>query len=163
MLICEMVEPQPLQQDKILYHWTNWAKATTAVKSNKLAARKWEHYIESENRMVKGTSWSTDPTRWRFISGIPYTVRFRIDPNKIPNKKFEINGDRVYYQTMGMRGIRPADEYKKYTEEPNETFIEGPIIDFKDALISVLVTGEFNFKLVEFKQLLQEKGIAIEK
>jgi hypothetical protein len=138
-----------------LFHWTNFAKATTAVKNNSLSARRWEHYIESEDRMVKGSSWSKDPNRWQFS----YTVRFRIDPSKVANNKFEINGDRVYYQTKAMKGQGNPEQYKVYKAPPNETFIEGTILDLRRAIIGVYIKSDFNYNGLEeyFVEVMEDK------
>jgi hypothetical protein len=82
----------------LLYHWTTESKAKTALAIGKLKQRKWQNYLEKEQRFAKGSSWSEHPTRWQ--SDNP--VCLVIDGNQINNPLHAINGNRTYYQTMGM-------------------------------------------------------------
>jgi len=123
-----------------IFHWTNAAKALTAIKRNKLAARRWEHFIESEDRMIAGTSWSQDPRRWQHVNP-GYTVCFTANSAAIPNKQFPINGDRVYHQTMFLRGLRSEEQYKVYAPEKiSEIFIEGTILNLLNAVSEIKMT-----------------------
>jgi hypothetical protein len=98
--------------------------------------------------MLRGTSWSTHPTRWQFN----YPIRFTIDPYRLPNERFEINGDKVYYQTMAMKlqpgaerdkAQRQADEYGRSGQNlAPETFVVGTIENLLSIVTGVLIVNE---------------------
>lgn len=120
----------------MIYHWTSKEKAATAVTTGRLQARRWNHFLEAEQRYAKGSSWSLNPTQWQREN----EVCLVLDETKITNQMHHINGNRTYLLTMGMDSTRCYDPnaYKFESEEPDEVFVEGTI-DLSNALIDVRV------------------------
>jgi hypothetical protein len=124
---------------QLLYHWTTASKATTALKKDKLMARKWQHYIEQEEQLLNGTSWSESPDRWRAENDVCLVM----DPSLIDNKRYDIPGHRTYLQTQGM--VNPIADPKAYLDEstkPDEAFIVGTIANFRASIVEIRTDNE---------------------
>lgn len=123
----------------LIYHWTTTAKARTTLTANRLQARSWTHYIESVERLVRGTSWSDDPLRWR----IDHPVCLVAEQQRISNPMHAINGRRTYLQTQAIvNPVADPNAYKLESTEPDEIFIEGPIGEFRTVLAELLTDDE---------------------
>jgi hypothetical protein len=125
----KIVEVITLKKDDVtLYRWTNITNFYKILKTNTIpAAKDWAHFIEKENRLVHGSSWSYDPMRW-FLRELPICIV--TSKNLIKNKSFSINGNRVWAQTkahLDTTGTWDPNAYKLEDETPNEEFVEGSI------------------------------------
>lgn len=120
----------------MIYHWTSKEKAATAVKKLQLSARRWQHFLEHEQRFAKGSSWSEHPTLWQRDNEVCLVV----DESKLQNRLHHINGNRTFLLTMGMDPGKNYDPnaYKYESTVPDEVFVEGSI-DLTNTLIEVKV------------------------
>jgi hypothetical protein len=120
----------------LIYHWTSAAKALTAIKSGRLQARRWEHFIEGENRFARGTSWSLDPEQWRRDNEVCLVV----SKDAVPNAIHAVNGNRTFWLTKGMTDSNyDPQAYKHEPTEPDEEFVEGAIEDLGKCLVAIYV------------------------
>lgn len=118
----------------LLYHWTTTPKAITALRSNRLQVRRWAHYLETQEKMVKGTSWSLDPWQWSRDNPICLVVA----RTRLSNPIHSINGNRVFLQTKGM--INPLYDPRAYElepTEPDEEFVEGTVKPLSAVLVEI--------------------------
>jgi hypothetical protein len=136
-----------------LYHWTSLSKAMTALKSDRLKARRWAHYLQVQDRMVKGSSWSFEKWRWSGESPICFVAQRSLLRNPIHH----INGNRVFLQTKGILDlVYDPNAYKFESTDPDEAFVEGAVSPFSSVLASVLAR---HLRDEEFSAL-EEQGIA---
>ena len=121
-----------------IYHWTSLEKALTALNSDRLQARRWQHWIEAEGKMISGTSWSLNPWKW----AAEYPVCLVADRDRIANCIHSINGSRTFWQTKGMiDSLYDSNAYLLEPSDPDEEFVEGTIRELSSALIGVLFRG----------------------
>lgn len=118
----------------IIYHWTTVKQALKALQTNKLAQRRWGHFIPEIGAIVKGTSWSGEHSKWQ----CDHQVCFMLDASKISNEKYHINGHQIYLRTQGMvnKDFAP-DAWKYESDVPDECFVVGDIVSFKNGLIGM--------------------------
>lgn len=115
----------------IIYHWTTVKQALKALQSNKLAKRRWGHFIPEMDAIVKGTSWSAEPSKWQCT----HQVCFMMDTSKISNEHFHINGNKTYLRTQGMiNPVFDSEAWKYESDIPDECFVVGDIVSFKNSL-----------------------------
>lgn len=118
----------------IIYHWTTVKQALKALQSNKLAKRRWGHFIPEVDSIVKGTSWSAEHSKWQ----CDHPVCFMMDTDKLNNDHYHINGNKTYLRTQGM--INPVfdpDAWKYESDTPDECFVVGDILNFKKTLFGL--------------------------
>ena len=143
----------------MIYHWTNKEKAATAIKQNRLVARKWQHFLEKEQRFARGSSWSFCPKQWQGDN----EVCLVIDETLIENRQHHLNGLRTYLLTQGM--TKPNWDPNAYKYEPttvDEVFIEGTV-DLSKCLLEVrILTPEAHSHIekVSGKQLHWVSGLS---
>jgi hypothetical protein len=131
----------------MIYHWTDAKKALTALKNNKLQARRWAHYLENEKRFAKGTSWAKNATRWMLNE--PNRVCFVADETKIANRIHSINGERTYLLTQGLtKKDRDPNAYRHVSSTPDEEFVEGAISPFIPVLTQIWFCDVTNTELL---------------
>src|ERR1035437_1896758 len=142
----------------LVYHWTTLPKAMTALRTNKLQARRWQHYLEHEQRMARGTSWASDQFQWAREN----PVCFVSDLSKISNRVHSINGNRTFWLTKGMidKNSDP-DAYKHESTEPDEEFIEGTIQPLSDALVEIRVRHLSSDDFSKMNQLSKVTGVPL--
>jgi hypothetical protein len=155
MKIAEIINEEA---DPRIYHWTTASKAITALKTNRLQARRWQHYLEQEQRMTRGTSWATNPVQW--ARGNP--VCFVADSLRIPNRIYSINGNRTFLLTKGMIDpLYDPNAYKFEPTEPDEEFVEGAIQSLSSVLIEIRVRGLSSDVFTQIQQLSTELRIPL--
>ena len=143
---------------QFLYHWTTSAKGLAALKNNRLQARRWAHYLENENLMVKGSSWSLDQWQWSRDNPICLVV----DRAKLSNTIHSINGNRTYWQTKGMVDpLYDPDAYKEIPTDPDEEFIEGTVKPLSAVLTGVLVRNLPEITLTQVREYTDGYGVQL--
>ena len=108
-----------------LYKWVNLSQFQKFLDSKKLPVkRKYAHYIESENKMVPGNSFTDIEhiNRWHGQDLI------RINTSTISNKIYPIPGHKTYLRTMGMTSDNyDPNSWKYESDEIDEFWIAGPL------------------------------------
>lgn len=120
----------------VVFHYCTEGKLRSILKLDKIVPR-WQHYIESENTLVKGTSatWLND-----HISTKYQPIKLSLDTEKIHNDYYLINSNRTYLQTKALLDKRYDPEAYKYeSEDPNEMFIVDVIQPLHDCLLDIQV------------------------
>ena len=143
-----------------IYHWCSYSRAMTALSRNKLQYRSWSHYLENEERFVKGTSWSFDSQRWK----IDFPIRLSADISKIKNKIHSINGHRTYLLTKSMTNrLFDPNAYKLESTIPDEEFIEGTIQPLSDIIVEVKYQNLSSEEVAKLTALANKLSININK
>lgn len=137
----------------LLYHWTSLKQAITALKSDRLKAGRWAHYLETQDRMVRGSSWSFEKWRWSGENPICFVAKMSL----LRNPVHHINGNRVFLQTKGLlEPVYDPNAYKLEATDPDEAFVEGTVSLFSSVLARVLAR---HLRSEEFSAL-EEQGSA---
>ena len=124
---------------KTISHFVNEKKLNEILSKNEMKP-KWKHYIESEKRIVVGSSFALSAKNLT-VESVGYPIRLEFDSEKLIKnyKTFYLNGNRTYLQTMGI--LKPeVYDTTAYTFEstvPDELFVEGNISPLSDYLISI--------------------------
>jgi hypothetical protein len=146
------------QHNETIYHFVNEKKLINILKKNEIKPR-WKHYIESENRLVTGTSftWEIDHST---VTNVEYPIKLIFNREKLEKayKSFLINSQRTYLQTMAI--VKPdlydPTAYKFEEETPTELFVEGVVKPLSDYLIDIElvkpVSEEASLLIKEYKE-----------
>ena len=135
----QFINEQSEQQSNTIYHFVDEKKLLNILIKNELKPR-WKHYIESEDRIVIGTSFTWD-LKHNTISNMDYPIKLIFDRSKLQNdyNSFLINSNRVHLQTMAQLkpNLYDPTAYKYEDETPNELFVEGTIKPLNDYIIDI--------------------------
>lgn len=143
---------------QLLYHWTTLAKTITALRTNRLQARRWAHYLEGEHRMARGTSWSSD--QWQWSRDNP--VCFVANKSAFTNSIHPINGNRTFLQTKGMVDpLYDPNAYKLESTEPDEEFVEGTVDPFSAVLVQILTRSLAIPDLDQIREYASIRGVPL--
>lgn len=127
--IREFLNEQKESNSKMIYHFVDEKKLVNILSKNELKPR-WKHYIESEDRIVVGTSFTWD-LKHNTLSNMEYPIKLIFDRSKLEQdyNSFLINSNRVHLQTMAQLkpNLYDPTAYQYEDETPNELFIEGTI------------------------------------
>ena len=127
------------ENSNVIYHFVDEKKLANIISKNELKPR-WKHYIESEDRIVIGTSFTWD-LKHNTVSNMEYPIKLIFDRNKLERdyNSFLINSNRVYLQTMAQLkpNLYDPTAYQYEDETPNELFVEGIIKPLNDYLIDI--------------------------
>jgi hypothetical protein len=114
-----------------VYRWVDDTKFKKYIDRHVIPAD-WTHFIESENRMIKGSSWSHDLYKW----SLDFAFCINVDLSKVIQEYYEINGQRTYLHTKALKDpIFDPNAYKLEDGPNDEVFIEG-IISFKPPIVT---------------------------
>jgi hypothetical protein len=156
--IREILNEQTEQQSSVIYHFVDEKKLVNILTKNELKPR-WKHYIESEDRIVVGTSFTWD-LKHNTVSNMEYPIKMIFDRSKLERdyKSFLINSSRVHLQTMAQLkpNLYDTTAYKYEDETPNELFVEGtikPLINYViDIEILKPISKETEQLILNFKR-----------
>ena len=137
--IREFLNEQTEQQSSVIYHFVDEKKLVNILTKNELKPR-WKHYIESEDRIVVGTSFTWD-LKHNTVSNMEYPIKMIFDRSKLERdyKSFLINSSRVHLQTMAQLkpNLYDTTAYKYEDETPNELFVEGTIKPLSNYVMNI--------------------------
>jgi hypothetical protein len=118
-----------------LYKWVNSVEWQKYLRENKLPAKRWKRFVEPLGKIVTGNSF-TDKShinRWKLPE---YDLLVTLKTSGLPNRIWPQNGNRSHLQTLGM--LKPNFDPKAYmheSEEVDEFFVEGPILNLRSNLV----------------------------
>ena len=137
-LIVEMINEKSNQE---IYHFVDENKCVNILTKNELKPR-WKHYIESENRIVIGTSFTWDLNH-NTLSNMEYPIKLIFNRNLLEQdyNSFLINSNRTHLQTMAMLkpNLYDPTAYELEETNPNELFVEGLIKPLNKYMIDIQI------------------------
>lgn len=141
-----IIESLSKNQNDMIYHYVDEKKLLNIITKNQIKPR-WKHYIEKEDRLIVGTSFTWDTTHSTIIN-MEYPIKMVFDRVKLEKdyKSYLINSNRTYLQTMGIIKPNLYDQtaYKYEDETPDELFVEGVISPLNDYLIDIEILKPIN-------------------
>lgn len=141
---------EKIEQSSI-YHFVDEKKLINVLNKNEMKP-KWRHYIESEDRLVTGTSFTWDLNH-ETLYHMEYPIKMIFDYKQLEQdyNTFLINSQRVYLQTMAYLNPKLYDPnaYKFEDETPNELFVEGTIKPLDKYLIDIELIDSVSKKTKE--------------
>lgn len=127
--IREFLNEQKESNSKMIYHFVDEKKLVNILSKNELKPR-WKHFIENEDRIVVGTSFTWDLNH-NTVSNMEYPIKLIFDRSKLEQdyNSFLINSNRVHLQTMAQLkpNLYDPTAYQYEDETPNELYVEGTI------------------------------------
>ena len=126
-----------------IFHWVTPVEALKALATNTLGQRRWQHFLEAEQRFAKGTSWGMDAQRWQ--NDDAQTICLVADSDAIQNQKHLIAANRTYLLTQGkLKANFDPNAWQYESKDIDEVFIEGSIQNLKSTMLHVLFKPDFS-------------------
>jgi hypothetical protein len=120
-----------------IFHWLTPVAALKAIATNTLGQRRWQHFLEAEQRFAKGTSWVMDSQRWQ--NDESQTICLVANSDAIQNQKHLISANRTYLLTQGkLKANFDPNAWQFESKDIDEVFVEGSIQNLRTALLQVL-------------------------
>ena len=130
-----------------IFHWVKPVAALKALVTNALGQRRWQHFLEAEQRFAKGTSWGLDAQRWQ--NDESQTICFVADADAFQNQKHLIAGNRTYLLTQGkLKANWDPNAWQYESKEIDEVFVEGSIQNFQSAILHVIFKPDCDLSII---------------
>lgn len=132
----DLIKENTLNAPDVLYKWMSEKNYNRIIQTNKIPVKRWAHFIESENRFIKGNSFSDEENhnKWKLPE---YSHLLKIKTANLPNKIFPINGNRTYLLTQGLTNNNfDPNVYKDESTDIDEYFIEGIIMNISSIVVN---------------------------
>jgi len=134
-----------------IFHCVDEKKFLNIINKNEIKPR-WKHYLQSEDRIVIGTSFTWDLNH-NSISNMEYPIMLVFNRELLEQnyKTYPINSNRTYLQTMSI--LKPdlydPTAYELEDTEPNELFVEGTIKPLEKYLIDIKILNSVSKEIKE--------------
>lgn len=156
--IIKNINEESKSHNNLIYHFVDEKKLINILTKNELKPR-WKHFIEEENRIVVGTSFTWDLLHSTLVN-MEYPIKLIFDRNKLVKKykSFLINSNRTHLQTMAQLkpNLYDPTAYKYEDMTPNELFVEGDIKPLNVYLVDIEIikpiSKESEQHIINFKK-----------
>ena len=140
----------------VIFHFVDENKLENILTKNQIKPR-WKHYIETENRMVTGTSFTWIQSH-SIVLNMGYKIQLLCDRKQleIDYKTFLINGERTHLQTLTMTSDFDPTAYKLEDTTPDELFVEGIINPLSKYLLDIKVLSPISKKSENLMKTFQK-------